>query len=157
MITAELVRRRIANFWGYGGFAAAVWFVGMEEGLGPETELAARFSAADGKMTIDMRRDMAAVPQHMRWFHPAAPPIQQNWKYPIALYLNLKNGRPPLAEEVRAYQLDVLGDVDRKDSCVIELMPLPARSTGDADWRYLKFVGSRQQYLENISPRGSAS
>lgn len=152
MITAELVHRRIANFWGYGSFGAPVWFVGMEEGLDPETELEARFQTADGKTTIDIRRDMAAVPQHMRWFQPPAPPIQQNWKYPIALYLYLKNGRPPSPEEVRAYQLDILGDVEHKDSCVVELMPLPARSTGDADWRYSSFVGSRQQYLQEYKP-----
>jgi hypothetical protein len=123
MITADLVRRRIANFWGYGSFEATAWFIGMEEGLGPETELEERFRVADGKATIDMRRDMTRVPQHMRWFQPPAPPVQQNWKYPIALFLFLRNGKSPSPEEIRAYQLDVLGDIDRKDSCVVELMP----------------------------------
>ncbi len=122
MISADLVSRRIRNFWGYGNLAAAVWSVGMEEGLGPETELEARFQAADGKATIDMRRDMAAVPQHMQWFRPPAPPIQPNWKYPIALYLYLMNDGPPSTEEVRGYQRDVLGDIDRKDSCVIVMI-----------------------------------
>jgi len=55
MITAELVERRIANFWGYGSFGSPAWFVGMEEGLGPETEIEERFRAADGKATIDRR------------------------------------------------------------------------------------------------------
>lgn len=152
MITAEIVHRRIANFWGYGSFGAPVWFVGMEEGLGPETELEARFQAADGQATIDMRRDMAAVPQHMRWFQPPAPPIQQNWKYPIALYLYLKNDRPPSPEEVRAYQLDILGDIDRKGSCVIELMPLPARSMRDSDWLYSRYLGTRKKYEDKYKP-----
>ena len=73
MITADLVHRRIANFWGYRSFEAPVWFVGMEEGLGPETELEERFRAADGKTIIDMRRDMTRVQQHMRRFQPPAP------------------------------------------------------------------------------------
>jgi hypothetical protein len=152
MITTELVHRRIANFWGYGSFEAPAWFVGMEEGLGPETELEERFRASDGKATIDIRRDMARVPHHIRWFRPPTPPIQQTWKYPLALYLFLSNGRSPTSEEIRAYQLDVLGDIDRKNSCVIELMPLPARSTTDDDWLYSPFVGSRQQYLERYKP-----
>jgi hypothetical protein len=152
MITADLVYRRIANFWGYGSFEAPAWFVGMEEGLGPETELEERFRASDGKATIDIRRDMARIPHAMRWFQPPRPPIQPNWKYPLALYLFLRNGRPSTPEEIRAYQLDVLGDVDRKDSCVIELMPLPARSSSDEDWRYSNYVGSRRQYLERYKP-----
>jgi len=55
MITAELVERRIANFWGYGSFGSPAWFVGMEEELGPVTEIEERFRAADGKATIDRR------------------------------------------------------------------------------------------------------
>lgn len=124
----------------------------MEEGLGLETELEERFRASDGKATIDLRRDMARVPEHMRWFQLPAPPIQQTWKYPIALYLFLISGAPPSAEEVRVYQRDVLGDVGRRDSCVVELMPLPARSTSDTDWRYSDLVGSRQEYLERYKP-----
>jgi hypothetical protein len=152
MITTELVHRRIANFWGYGSFKAPTWFAGMEEGLGPETELEERFRVSDGKATIDIRRNMARIPHAMRWFQPPRPPIQPNWKYPLALCLFLRNGRPPTPEEIRAYQLDMLGDVNRKDSCVIELMPLPARSSRDEDWQYSKHVGSRRKYLEKYKP-----
>ena len=152
MITAELVHRRIANFWGYGSFKAPIRFVGMEESLGPETELEERFRVSDGKATIDIRREMARIPHAMRWFQPPRPPLQQTWKYPIALYLLLRNGRPPTPEEIRAYQLDVLSDVDCKDSCVIELMPVLARSSREEDWRYSNYVGSRRQYLEKYKP-----
>jgi hypothetical protein len=51
MKTTEIIHRRIANFWGYGSFSASAWFVGMEEGLGPETELEQRFRAGDGETT----------------------------------------------------------------------------------------------------------
>ena len=57
MITGELVGRRIANFWGYGSFGSPVWFVGMEEGLGPEREIEERFRAAAEKATIVFRCD----------------------------------------------------------------------------------------------------
>jgi hypothetical protein len=92
------------------------------------------------------------VPHAMAWFRPPTPPIQQTWKYPIALYLFLRDGKSPTREEIRAYQLDVLGDIDRKDSCVIELMPLPARSSADKDWLYSDYVGTRQQHLERYKP-----
>ena len=62
MMTTEIVHRRIANFWGYGSFSAPAWFVGMEEGLRPETELEERFRVSEGKATIDIRRDMARIP-----------------------------------------------------------------------------------------------
>ena len=153
MITADLVQRRVTNFWGYGSSEAPVWFVGMEEGLGPETELEERFRVSDGKATIDIRRDMARIPHAMRWFQPPRPPIQQTWKYPIALYLFLlylflRNGRPSTPEEIRAYQLDVLGDVDRKDSCVIELMPLPAQM------HFAAANGSASCVVPNANSRG---
>ena len=41
MLTSDILQDRIKNFWGYGSLDAKVWFVGMEEGLGPtvDTEL----------------------------------------------------------------------------------------------------------------------
>jgi hypothetical protein len=147
MITSDVVHRRINDFWGYCTFDAPVWFVGMEEGLGDEKDLEERFRAADGKTTIDIRKDMTRVPLHKMYFQPPKPPIQPTWKYPITLYLYLKNGRAPSLEEIRKHQLDVLGDVARKETHVIELMPLPARSTAASDWPYQNCVGTRQQYL----------
>jgi hypothetical protein len=75
VLSPTLVRARITNFWGYGSFEAPTWFVGMEEGLESDVTLAhphlnARFRAADGKPTIDMRNGMERVPGHIRWFNP---------------------------------------------------------------------------------------
>jgi uncharacterized protein (DUF433 family) len=152
MITADLVHRRITNFWGYGSFEAPTWLVGMEEGLGDEIDVEERFRATDGKNAVDMRRDMARVQHHMAWFLPSAPEIQSTFKYPIALYLYFKYGKAPSLEEIRSYQLRILGDIDLNDSCVIDLMPLPARSTSDADWQYSGYVGRREQYVKKYKP-----
>jgi hypothetical protein len=120
-----LVERRL-NFWGYGSLEAPVWFVGMEEGLGDtgEEELEIRFRATAGKAMVDMRRDMSDVPNHMRWLQPPYP-IQNNWKYPIALYLYFKNDVPPTQEDVRRYQAHTLGDIDLKDTAVTNLCHFP--------------------------------
>ena len=161
MITADLIQRRIDNFWGYGSLEAPVWFVGMEEGLGPTTdtgELEIRFRAADGKATIDMRQDMAHVDGHIKFFR-SDPPIQPTLKYPIALYLYLKNnnGGKPSKEDIRAHQGLVLGDNKQKESTAIELMPLPSQKAHESTWLYERYgvlgLDSRENYLSSYKPK----
>lgn len=158
MITPELIKRRIENFWGYGSLDAPVWFVGMEEGLGPTTdteELEIRFRAADGKVTIDMRLDMGHLVGHMKWFRKDSP-IQATWKYPIALYLYLKNRQAPSKEDIRYHQGLVLGDISQCESTTIELMPLPSRKASESTWLYKEYgvpsLDSRKKYLETFKP-----
>ncbi|MDP2655090.1 MAG: hypothetical protein Q8P17_00820 [bacterium] len=155
-LTADLIRRRIENFWGYGNLEAPVWFVGMEEGLNPTTdvaELEMRFRVADGKATVDMRHDMSALANHMRWFRPGAR-IQPTWKYPIALHLYLKNGKIPDKEEIRDHQARVLGDSVLKESTTIELMPLPSQKAHESTWLYAKYnvqgLSSREEYISTF-------
>ena len=159
MITPDLIERRIKNFWGYGSLEAPVWFVGMEEGLNPTTdteELEIRFRSADGKTTVDMRRDMASLVGHMKWFQKDSP-IQATWKYPIALYLYLKNKRVPSQEEIREHQGLLLGDTVQKKSSTIELMPLPSQKAHESTWLYKKYgvagLDSRKEYLAMYKPK----
>lgn len=158
MITSELIKNRIEKFWGYGSLNSPVWFVGMEEGLNPTTdteELEIRFQAANGKTTVDMRRDMSHLVGHMKWFHKDSP-IQATWKYPIALYLYLKNKKIPTKEEIREHQGLILGDKIKKESTTIELMPLPSQKTSESTWLYKKYsidgLNSRKEYLSTYKP-----
>jgi hypothetical protein len=152
MLTRELIERRLSNFWGYGSFQAPVWFIGMEEGLSPQDkkELDKRFLAADGKITIDMRRDMEELTGHMKWFRPPFP-IQPAWQYPIALYLFLKNNAEPSHQEIREHQSIVLGDMQLKETTAIELMPLPSAKADDSEWQYgnhgVPGLRTRQEYI----------
>lgn len=159
MITPDLIQRRINNFWGYGSLEAPVWFVGMEEGLGPTVdteELEVRFRSADEKTTIDMRRDMGHLVGHMKWFRKNSP-IQATWKYPIALYLYLKNHKIPTQQEIREHQGLVLGDTLKKESSTIELMPLPSQKAHQSTWLYEKYgilgLSSRKEYLATCKPK----
>lgn len=133
-----LVQKRIQTFWGYGSLDAPVWFVGMEEGVHhKETaeEFTERFKATAGKATVDIRKDMRAVPNHTQWFIPH-PKIQPTWKYLIALFLYLQSGTKPTTEEIRTYQEKRLGDTMLKETALLELMPLPASSLKKKAWLY---------------------
>lgn len=151
-----LTENRLKNFWGYGNLDASTWFIGMEEGLSDGAPyLMERFKAADGKATADMRCDMETVTDHIQWFQPNAP-IQSTWKYPIALYLYLKNGVAPTTEEIRAYQALRLGDSELKETAAIELMPLPATKADESTWIYgnlgISYLSSRAEYLKTSKP-----
>jgi hypothetical protein len=159
MLTSNLIQNRIKNFWGYGSLDAPVWYVGMEEGLGPTTdteELDIRFKAADGKTTVDMRKDMSHLVGHMKWFHKDSP-IQATWKYPIALYLYLKNHKIPSQQEIREHQGLILGDKIKKESTTIELMPLPSQKAHESTWLYKKYgvsgLNSRKEYLDTYKSK----
>lgn len=159
MITPDILQNRIKNFWGYGSLEAPVWFVGMEEGLNPTIdteELEERLRSADGKTTIDMRRDMKHLIGHMKWFRENFP-IQATWKYPIALYLYLKNQRKPSQEEIRQHQGLVLGDSVQKETSTIELMPLPSQKAHESTWLYKNYgvlgLNSREEYLNTYKPK----
>lgn len=159
MLTPDLIKNRIKKFWGYGSLESPVWYVGMEEGLNPTIdtkELDIRFKSADGMATVDMRKDMAHLAGHMKWFNKDSP-IQPTWKYPIALYLYLKNHRIPTKEEIREHQGLVLGDKQKKESTTIELMPLPSQKTSESTWLYKNYgvpgLNSREEYLNTYRPK----
>ena len=157
-IDTELVRSRIETFWGYGSLEAPTWFVGMEEGLESDAtlaHLAERFRVAHGKHTTDMRHGMENVYGHTRWFNAQAP-VQPTWKYPIALYLYLKLGRPPSKEEIRDHQALTLGDSKAKETVTVELMPLPSNKAHERTWLYgdlgIPGLSTRSEYLATYKP-----
>jgi|GEM_PF-2224114 len=154
----DIIQSRINNFWGYGSLEAPVWFVGMEEGFDTNadvSQLRARFEAADGRHTVDIRRGMEGATDHMRWFHPNAP-VQSTWKFPIALFLYLTRRQIPTLDEIRAYQIGRLGDVSLKETACIELMPLPSNKANASTWLYssvgISSLVSRNEYLKTYKP-----
>ena len=155
----DLVEKRIENFWGYGSLEAPVWFVGMEEGLEGgfgENHILDRFRATDNKQVTDLREGMEKVDDHIRWFKLGGP-IQPTWKYPLALYLYLKNNRVPTTDEIREYQNLILGDSKMKKAAAIELMPLPSNKAHESTWIYgnlgIDGLQTRTEYLAAHKPR----
>lgn len=157
MINEDLIRSRM-KFWGYGSFEAPVWFVGMEEGLAgtKEPELEERFRATYGKPTVDIRQDMKNIPEHMKFFNGDRSPIQSTWKYPIALYLYLKDkdfsklSGDDRKEAIRKYQVYDLCDMERKENTLFELMPLPSKNIDKSTWMYTGVEGfdEKKEYIK---------
>jgi hypothetical protein len=151
----ELISSRIKNFWGYGNLSGDIWLVGMEEGHNESNEiLLERFKATANGSIFDIYDDLKVDPGHVRWFEDDAP-TQATYRRLIYLLLYLKNGKEPNLEEIRDFQIKQFGR-KTSDHAVLELMPLPAKSTKESDWTYgtsdVEGLESRKAYLETYSP-----
>ncbi len=137
MIDEKLIRTRIDYFWGYGNFKASVWFVGIEEGCSSSSEeliLRMRKTAnATEPILLDVQDDMNNIPSHIKHFH-APKSVQKTWDKIIKIILTLQN-KPINRESVIDFQKSQLGRKN-SDHCLIELLPLPSRSTRKNDWMY---------------------
>ncbi len=158
MITKELVLNRIENFWGYGNLRGKHWFIGMEEGHDLDMNaLEKRFIKTANRSVVDIVNGNPMT-QHLRWFNPPRPPIQNTYKGYIAIKLFLELGRMPDKEEIRNFQLHKLGREfirgESNDHAILELMPLP--NPGISQWIYGNLgIGSlytRKMYLEIYKP-----
>ena len=136
---ADLIRRRIDTFWGYGSLDALVWFVGMEERFdlaAGEEKLWKQFEYADsnmqkGMLDVDRSRisDWGYFP-NMSPFLPDAG-LQRTWRMPIALFLYLRDAVRPTESKVLEFQRNILADGKLKEASTLELSSLPAPSTND--------------------------
>lgn len=156
MITKELIEERINTFWGYGNLKSDIWFVGMEEGFnGSLNDLEDRFQRTHGKKVIDIQDDMIGVDDHTKWFSPNSN-IQQTWGKLILVLLFQRNGDIVSKETIKQYQRNNFGRLT-SDHCILELLPLPSRSTNKKDWMYeqfhIEYLKDRRTYLHEIVPR----
>jgi hypothetical protein len=158
MFDDALLEALIATFYGYGDYRGRYWFVGMEEGGGRDfAEIAARLASWDryGRQELGSLGHWGDGPPHP--FFREHPRLQRTWAALIRLTLSLQ-GAPVTTEAVRAYQRDRLGRAD-EDTCLLELLPLPARST--RDWLYrthstIPALQTRAGYLTHYAPARAA-
>lgn len=147
-----IIERRIKKYWGSGNFKGRAWFIGMEEGHDDDKTLEARLKFADGKNIVDSREDPLGFASS-KWFKDN-PPIQKTWGKIIYIYLFLKNKKEPTKDDIRIFQKEELGGV-KSDHALLELMPLPAKSTGH--WPYkntnVEGISSRKEYLLNYKDK----
>ncbi|TAJ19080.1 MAG: hypothetical protein EPO68_06860 [Planctomycetota bacterium] len=155
VLPRELLDAFMAGHFGYGNLAAPVWFVGMEEHGGHrEQEIALRLAAWSNlgrRVVSDVRDYHHAIGVDDHWVE--RPPIQPTWGRLIRVLLASK-GLVPDTESVRAYQRDRLGRADG-ESCLLELMPLPAPGIGS--WPYRQFsdnpaLTAREAYIRHVLP-----
>lgn len=150
VLYSDLLAAFMSGHFGYGNLAAPVWFVGMEEHGGhSEEEIALRLAAWSNlgrRVVSDVRDYHRAIGVDRYWVE--RPPIQRTWGCLIRVLLASK-GVAADTDAVRQYQRDRLGRAEG-ESCLLELMPLPAPSINQ--WPYAAFavdpsLVSRETYL----------
>lgn len=149
-----LLSQYINGFFGYGNYSGRWWFIGMEEGGGKTLdELHARLSIwrERGKHELE---DVAAYHLQLGEQQLFTDPVksQPTWNKLIRIALSA-SGLPFDLEAVKTYQRDHFGRWSG-DTCLMELLPLPARSTGD--WLYsslsaVPHLTTRGIYRENYA------
>jgi hypothetical protein len=141
------------TFYGYSDYKGHYWFIGMEEGGGDSFDnVNKRLSVwnADGRPELE---DVAKFHHALGLgkFFKESPKLQPTWNKLIRILLSAKGQENVQTEQVREYQRSLLGRVSEEENCLIELLPLPSRSTHD--WIYvnhskLSCLKDRDKYKE---------
>lgn len=149
MLDDSLVLEYMETFYGYGNLDGKYWFIGMEDGSdGTDAEIVHRLNhwKERGKVTID---DLNAQHTQFGIQHFIGPKarIQPTWGKLIRIILSAE-GHDVHTEMVREFQRTKLG-IHTGNNCILELLPLPSRSTGT--WIYHKHsripeLQSRERY-----------
>lgn len=151
MFDDELLEAFMNNFYGYGNYQGDFWFIGMEE------HCSNSFEAVQSRLNVWQKRgkheleDVAGyhielgIPEP---FRDKKPKLQKTWNALIRILLSINNGVPPTHDEVLAYQKNLWARQNGNE-CLLELFPLPSRST--SDWLYVEHSNlpnlvSRERY-----------
>ncbi len=156
---ADVLERFTTRFFGYGSWAAPIWFVGMEEGGGSTIEETARRIAAwerRGERELEELIGYHRAIGVTRYVEAHAP-LQPTWAKMIHVLLAAQN-LPSDIETVRTFQMRSLGRDDGA-SCIVELLPLPSpdvRSWLYSEWD-VEYLRDRKMYRQHLLPRRIAS
>lgn len=156
-ISHDVVLHYLDNFFGHGNLKSQLWFIGKEHG-GDNTfqSKIQRFMAWDklGRgYTIDSSKFGTYMAGHDKWQKTGR--IQATWGKLIQFilaYNDSEYGR----EAVSNFQLSSLG-LDDSNHCILELMPLAAKSKND--WIYaehlsaIDFLKDRETYFRVLAPK----
>jgi hypothetical protein len=147
-----LLQAYMEGFYGFGNYAGAYWFVGMEEGGGADAAYVTRKISDWRDSGRQELQGYSTEHAGDRWFGPHAR-LQPTWSRLIRILLSAE-GVPQDREDVRTYQRTKLGRSAGND-CLLELLPLPSPSTGG--WLYgrhsrLPSLATREIYKQAWSP-----
>jgi len=144
----------MSGFYGYGDYHGRYWFVGKEEGGHGTFDEANRRShdwTSRGRPDLEDAADYARFLGGSPWFRER-PRVQPTWGKLIRILLAAED-QPRDANALRWYQRDSFGRYG-SDTCSLELLPLPAPSTGH--WMYsahsaLPELATRDSYRSTVS------
>jgi len=159
MLNDTVLSDFVHGFYGYGNYQAPYWFVGMEEGGGHTLEdIDRRLKAWDARG----RRELEDVADYHRAIGISEhftdnPKLQPTWNKLIRIVL-AAGGQAYDLDHIREYQKSKLGTLTG-ETCLLELMPLPSRST--STWLFggassLPYLQDRETYLPHIAPLRAA-
>ena len=138
---------QLLNFVGYGKLNADVWFLGMEEAGGGESNIRSRLKFRQVEDCAEAHKILGIIKHHS-----GKKIIQRTWRGMCYIMLRLE-GKPVDAENIRNYQADYLGRF-QGNSLLCELMPIPKPSIND--WGYEKLIpqfSSPDEYYRIVKPR----
>ncbi|GGX77165.1 hypothetical protein GJV26_16755 [Massilia dura] len=156
----ELINDFMKNFYGYGNLNGQYWFIGMEEGCGPDwdKDVKPRFEyweARKRKQTEDLRDFHFSIGIRNHWEPIDGRPIkvQFTWKRLIETILAATGGIIT-SENIVDYQSKHLGTLDG-NNCLLELLPLPSPNVREFGFKHLAneefpFFASRAKYRKHI-------
>ena len=137
----------LLNFVGYGKLNAEVWFLGMEEAGGGESNIRSRLKFRQVEDCAEAH-SILGITKH----HSGRKIIQRTWRGMCYIMLRLE-GKEVDTESIRNYQADYLGRF-QGTSLLCELFPIPKPSIND--WGYENLFpqySSREEYYRIVKPR----
>jgi len=149
----DLLLDFVQSFYGYGNYAANVWFVGMEEGGAGSPESVAQHLEhwqGRGRAELEDLREFQVSKGNADFFVDR-PKLQRTWAGLARIMLaNPANETP--TEQVREFQANHLGR-HSGNNALLELLPLPSPSMGK--WLYgehsrLPFLVDRETYRDHV-------
>lgn len=151
----QLIKSFMKEFYGYGNYLGDYWFIGMEEGGGNDcNDINKRLCAWDTLGQPELA-DLYQFHYLIGITHFFQPPVklQTTWSKLIRLLLSAQ-GKFPISQDIRDYQIRLLGRIDG-ETCLLELLPLPSPSTNQ--WIYAKCfdlpkLKSREEYKNYCLP-----
>ena len=145
----------IHNFYGYGRWSASFWFVGVEEGgvtdlkdVDKRIESWLQFNSE----VIDIKKHHIRIGQGHQFVGKAK--LSRTWANLIRLRMGFDGKRNVDKEDVREIQKNDFGHSD-SDNLLIELFPLPAKTSKQAHWMYqsiseIPFLSNRKTYEDAL-------
>lgn len=156
----RLITDFMNDFYGYGNPKGAYWFIGMEEGCGPDWDIHARprfeqWRVRGRRQTEHLRDFHFAIGVKQYWEADAGRQVKVQFTWRRLIETVLAAECEDMTEErVAEYQATELGTLDG-NNCLLELLPLPSPSLTRFGYRHLAneaypYFASRSLYRRYI-------
>lgn len=157
----QLISDFMYSFYGYGNTNGPYWFIGMEEGCGPDwdRDVKQRFETWDarGRQSFeDVREYHFALGIRKFWeaTQGRRVKVQPTWRRLLETLLSAK-GQAVTPINVAQLQAQAFG-MFNSDTCLLELLPLPSPNIRGFGYEHLAneeypFFASRRQYRKEVT------